>query len=71
MSSRRSVQTGPWSRVIQVFGSNRHLEPCHPDARFKQILGAMSSPRGAARWLRIYGFKGRHKRVFTALFRLP
>ena len=53
------------------FGCHRPVEPCHPDARFKQALGAMSSPRGKVRWLGIYGFKGRHKRVFTALFRLP
>jgi len=66
-----SVFTGLESHVIQVFGSNRPLEPCHPRARFKQAIEAMSSLRGAARWLGIYGFKGRHKRVFTALFRLP
>ena len=66
-----SVVTGLWNRVIQVFGSNRPLESCHPDARFKQAIEAMSSLRGVVRWHGIYGFKGRHRKVFTSLFRLP
>ena len=40
---------------------HRLLKPCHPDARFKQALEAMSSLRGTVRWHGIYGFKGRHK----------
>ena len=54
-----------------LFGFHWTLKPCHPDTRFKQALEAMSSPRGAARWLGIYGFKGRHRKGFTALSRLP
>ena len=44
-----------------LFGCHRPLEPCHPGTRSKQALEAMSSLRGTARWLGIYGFKGRHK----------
>ena len=44
-----------------LFGFHRPLKPCHPGARFKQALEAMSSLREAVRWLGIYGFKGRHK----------
>ena len=44
-----------------LFGCHGSVEPCHPSVRFKQALGAMSSPRGAVRWHGIYGFKGRHK----------
>ena len=43
MSSRRSVQTGTWSRVIQALGSNRHLEPCHPRGGRRDGLGSMAS----------------------------
>ena len=44
-----------------LIGFHGPVEPCHPDARFKQAIETMSSPRGTARWLGIYGFKGRHK----------
>ena len=44
-----------------LFGCHGPVEPCHPSVRFKQALEAMSSPRGAVRWLGIYGFKGSHK----------
>jgi len=54
-----------------LFGCHGPLEPCYPGVRFKQAIEAMSSPRGAVRWLGIYGFKGRHRKVFTSLFRLP
>ena len=54
-----------------LFGCHRPLEPCRLGARFKQALEAMSSLRGAVRWLGIYGFKGRNNKVFTSLFRLP
>ena len=43
-----------------LFGCHWPMEPCHPDARFKQAIEAMSSLRGVVRWLGIYGFKGRH-----------
>ena len=46
---------------MSFLGSNRPLKPCHPGTRFKQALEAMSSLRGAVRWLGIYGFKGRRK----------
>ena len=54
-----------------LFGFHGSVEPCRSGARFKQALEAMSSPRGAARWLGIYGFKGRHRKGFTSLSRLP
>ena len=44
-----------------LFGFHGSVEPCHPSARFKQAIEAMSSPRGTVRWHGIYGFKGRHK----------
>jgi len=44
-----------------LIGFQGSVESCRPGARFKQVLGAMSSLRGTARWLGIYGFKGRHK----------
>ena len=47
-----------------LFGFHWSVEPCHPDARFKQALEGMSSPRGTVRWHGIYGFKGRNKRGF-------
>jgi hypothetical protein len=58
MSSRRSVQTGTWSRVIQVFGSNRPLEPCHPRGGRRDGLGSMAS-------------RAVKNGVLTALSRLP
>ena len=54
-----------------LIGCHGPLEPCHPGVRFKQVLEAMSSLRGTVRWHGIYGFKGRHRKVFTSLFRLP
>ena len=44
-----------------LFDFHWPMEPCYPGARFKQALEAMSSPRGAAWWHGIYGFKGRNK----------
>ena len=44
-----------------LIGFHWTLEPCHPSVRFKQAIEGMSSPRGTARWIGIYGFKGRHK----------
>ena len=44
-----------------LFGFHGPMEPCHPSVRFKQAIEGMSSPRGTARWIGIYGFKGRHK----------
>ena len=54
-----------------LIGFHWTLKPCHPDARFKQAFEAMSSPRGAARWLGIYGFKAVTKGVSASLSRLP
>jgi len=54
-----------------LIGFHGPVEPCHPGVRFKQVLEAMSSLRGTARRLGIYGFKGRHRKIFTSLFRLP
>ena len=48
-----------------LIGCHGPMKPCHPGARFKQAIGAMSSPRGMARWHGIYGFKGRHKWGFN------
>ena len=51
MSSRHSVQTGLWSHVVQVFGSNRPLEPCHPRGGRCGGLGSMASRAVIERFL--------------------
>ena len=50
-----------------LFGFHGPVEPCRSGARFKQALEAMSSLRGTARWLGIYGFKGSHRKGFLLL----
>ena len=46
-----SVFTGLWSHVIQVFGSNRHLKPCHPRGGRRSGMGSMASRAVTERFL--------------------